>query len=373
MGHRRKASALRRSASCSGRSRASTSSLTILARRTSAIRLRELPERCRRCARIASLQAFLPTEATSRPTRRSPSSSAAMTNWIRRHRRAGFWAASIARRSSRASRLRPTGTGSRSMARSSRSMPSSRVTQCVVNNDPAACALVTRSAGGQLTQVPGLLGNIAGIETKGMDLNMLYRTAKTGFGSFRLHLEQHVAPRLRRDRADRDRRNGDPPRRNGAGQSRRRASRSGSRSASSIGTWRNFRRDADRPLRLEASGSGRQRDEVACSTPTSRPGSRHPSGTSGFGFAVGVNNVFDTKIPGCVTCDLNNFDPTVYDVPGRYYYARVSVKLGDRKRAPAYTPPPSPPAGTPPPPPPPAAEPAPPPPPPPPPPAPERG
>jgi iron complex outermembrane receptor protein len=45
-----------------------------------------------------------------------------------------------------------------------------------------------------------------------------------------------------------------------------------------------------------------------------------------LGFAVGVNNLFDTKIPGCITCDLNNFDPTMYDVPGRYYYARATVK-----------------------------------------------
>ena len=46
-----------------------------------------------------------------------------------------------------------------------------------------------------------------------------------------------------------------------------------------------------------------------------------------LGFAVGVNNVLDTKIPGCVTCDLNNFDPTMYDIPGRYYYGRVSFKM----------------------------------------------
>jgi iron complex outermembrane recepter protein len=37
--------------------------------------------------------------------------------------------------------------------------------------------------------------------------------------------------------------------------------------------------------------------------------------------------VLDTKIPGCVTCDLNNFYPTVYDIPGRYYYARASFKM----------------------------------------------
>ena len=46
-----------------------------------------------------------------------------------------------------------------------------------------------------------------------------------------------------------------------------------------------------------------------------------------LGFAVGANNVFNTKAPGCVTCDINNFDPTVYDLPGRYYYARASFKM----------------------------------------------
>ena len=49
-------------------------------------------------------------------------------------------------------------------------------------------------------------------------------------------------------------------------------------------------------------------------------------------LAVGVNNLFNIKTPGCVSCDLNNFDPTIYDTPGRYYYARLSVKLGARRR-----------------------------------------
>jgi iron complex outermembrane receptor protein len=40
-----------------------------------------------------------------------------------------------------------------------------------------------------------------------------------------------------------------------------------------------------------------------------------------------VNNLFDKDPPGCISCGLNNMDPTTYDVPGRYYYARVSVKL----------------------------------------------
>ena len=45
-----------------------------------------------------------------------------------------------------------------------------------------------------------------------------------------------------------------------------------------------------------------------------------------FSLAVGANNLFNVKAPGCNTCDLNNLDPSVYDVPGRYYYVRLGVK-----------------------------------------------
>ena len=41
-------------------------------------------------------------------------------------------------------------------------------------------------------------------------------------------------------------------------------------------------------------------------------------------MTFGVNNVFDTDPPACFSCDLNNFDPTTYDVPGQFWYARVS-------------------------------------------------
>jgi hypothetical protein len=76
--------------------------------------------------------------------------------------------------------------------------------------------------------------------------------------------------------------------------------------------------------------------------------------------------LFNAHTPGCISCDINNMDQTLYNTPGRFYYVRVGVKLGaTHQAAPAYVAPP--------PPPPPAAEPAPPPPPPPPAAAPERG
>ena len=41
-------------------------------------------------------------------------------------------------------------------------------------------------------------------------------------------------------------------------------------------------------------------------------------------LTLGVNNVFNRKPPACDTCDSANFDPTTYDIPGQFGYARLS-------------------------------------------------
>jgi iron complex outermembrane receptor protein len=48
---------------------------------------------------------------------------------------------------------------------------------------------------------------------------------------------------------------------------------------------------------------------------------------SRFTFTLGVNNLFNVGPPPCFTCGLNNMDPTTYDVPGRFFYARVNLKM----------------------------------------------
>ena len=45
------------------------------------------------------------------------------------------------------------------------------------------------------------------------------------------------------------------------------------------------------------------------------------------GFALGVNNLFDVKTPGCVTCESNNFSQVIHDIPGRYFYVRANFKM----------------------------------------------
>ena len=51
-----------------------------------------------------------------------------------------------------------------------------------------------------------------------------------------------------------------------------------------------------------------------------------------------MNNLFNVDPPACFSCGLNNMDPTTYDVPGRFFYARV---LGEDeiRRSPSHPPP----------------------------------
>ena len=38
-------------------------------------------------------------------------------------------------------------------------------------------------------------------------------------------------------------------------------------------------------------------------------------------------NIAGTAPPACYSCQLSNYDPALYDLPGQFFYARVGVKL----------------------------------------------
>ena len=44
-------------------------------------------------------------------------------------------------------------------------------------------------------------------------------------------------------------------------------------------------------------------------------------------FQLGVDNVFDETIPFCASCDLNSFDGTIYPIPERFFYTRISFAI----------------------------------------------
>ena len=48
-----------------------------------------------------------------------------------------------------------------------------------------------------------------------------------------------------------------------------------------------------------------------------------PSIWKGLRFALGVNNLGDKNPPTCLSCSLNGYDASTYDLPGRFWYARL--------------------------------------------------
>ena len=200
--------------------------------------------------------------------------------------------------------------------------------RCVVQNDPVACASITRTSSGQVTQIRGLLQNIAGIETNGLDLNLAYRTRPASWGTlgftlnnaFLFNFKEIIPTATGTETIDREgTERGSPdqayPKHKAIG----------------IVDWtgRMFGatltgRYIKGVVETETDPQNKMRSRLYVDAQARFT----PSWLSdGLGFAIGVNNLFDKDPPGCITCGLNNFDPTTYDVPGRYYYARVSVKL----------------------------------------------
>lgn len=44
-------------------------------------------------------------------------------------------------------------------------------------------------------------------------------------------------------------------------------------------------------------------------------------------LSAGVNNVLDKDAPECLTCSLNGYDASNYDLPGRFWYAKAALRF----------------------------------------------
>ncbi len=52
-----------------------------------------------------------------------------------------------------------------------------------------------------------------------------------------------------------------------------------------------------------------------------------PFGVQGLRFGLNLNNVFDKDPRVCYSCALNGYDPSTYDVPGRFWSLQVSYRF----------------------------------------------
>ena len=197
--------------------------------------------------------------------------------------------------------------------------------RCANTGDALSCAAISRSGTGQVTQIRGFLQNIASIETEGMDVTFNLRTAETGGGVFGVYWTNTFLFNYRET----------VPATTGTTTIPREGTERGSPDQAfpkfkSTGildwTFRNW----------GASVTGRYINHVTEDN-GNRLGSRFYTDfqlrwspgiwQSRIGLAIGVNNLFNTQPPPCISCGLNNMDPTTYDVPGTFYYGRVTFRM----------------------------------------------
>jgi iron complex outermembrane receptor protein len=197
------------------------------------------------------------------------------------------------------------------------------VLNCLLTADPATCGLITR-VNGELIEVEGFLQNIAAIETDGIDVNLAYRGLETGIGRFGLTWNNTFL--LNYDVI--------VPGPTGPQVLAREGTQVGSPAQAfpkykSVGVvdldWADF---GVTVIGRYVSKLKEVGGNVMGSVFYTDAQLRFSVGEDDqFGFALGVNNLFDRKTPGCVTCEANNFSQTAHDIPGRYFYARASFRM----------------------------------------------
>ncbi len=199
------------------------------------------------------------------------------------------------------------------------------LTRCAQTNDPLACATITRTASGAVAGIANPLINIGGIETTAVDFTILYTSPAWSFGQFSArsntsHLLEftEIVP-------------------TGAGLVG--VSREGTERGSPDQAYPEWKSTLTVDWDLGGFGatgvlryisSVDESDAVNKLESTTYFDAQFRWTPAQLGesmtFTVGVNNLFDQDPPGCITCGLNNYDPTTYDSPGRFGYIRLSYK-----------------------------------------------
>ncbi len=200
--------------------------------------------------------------------------------------------------------------------------------RCANTADALSCASITRVASGRIGRINSVLQNIGGIRTKGIDLTIVYRTQETRYGGFGLSLNGNYLMKYEETVP----------------------AAVGLTTTSYKGTTRGFPDQSYPKFKgngvldwqlgdFGASFTGRYINAVS---EIFNGAERKLKGTfygdvqvqfapSAFDrkivFTVGVNNVFNQDPPACGTCTGPNYDPTTYDVPGQFGYARIAYKM----------------------------------------------
>ncbi|WP_294392168.1 TonB-dependent receptor [uncultured Sphingomonas sp.] len=203
--------------------------------------------------------------------------------------------------------------------------PQVTLSRCATLGDALSCGNVIRTPSGQIASVIGLLQNIGGIRTRGVDLTINYRSPETGIGTFGFNLNGNHLAKYEESFPTED----------------------GTSTLNYRGTTRGFPDQSYPKFKgtgvvswaagpVEASFTGRYINHV--SEADGRKLNNRFYGDvqltlspdfldNKMSFTLGVLNLFNQDPPACFSCTGPNYDPTTYDVPGQFGYFRITYRM----------------------------------------------
>ena len=221
---------------------------------------------------------------------------------------------------------------------------------CIATLQPFFCDAIIRTPNGSISRIDGLLSNIAGVETTGLDVNFDLGLGESGIGTFRFQLMAsllfdydelipNAAGTLDRfERAGTEL--GNPSR----GFIEEKITLN---NFWSLGDWDavlSFRYLSSLIEQCAGTISNLGLENELCSGPlvgdtretnkldsmlyTDAQVSWSPQELFGGGwsFALGVNNLFDERPPPCYSCDLNSMSGTIHSIGGTFWYVRATFE-----------------------------------------------
>ncbi|MFP7722930.1 TonB-dependent receptor [Lysobacter sp. A3-1-A15] len=208
--------------------------------------------------------------------------------------------------------------------------------QCVATLDPIFCNGIDRGTTGAIVGFSNRLTNLGSINTDGWDVDVFWTLPETDFGRFKFIWQNTVVTRYEAIGA------AGQPQPQGVGIEV---------ADSSIPEWTSNATIDWRAGNWNASWTARHISDLTedCGGAASFPiCSNQAAGTNelpaityhdlqvgyrfeflkGLQLTAGANNLFDEDPPICLSCSLNGYDASTYDIPGgRFFYVRADLRF----------------------------------------------